>query len=173
MKKILIVLWMFSAMVLVACPSSDPGLPTIQAIPDNKAKMNPSNVEPIQLVKGLSSKTLLLGEGSVAEAGSIAIVHYTGWLYDSEAKYNRGAQFDSSVDRGDEFRFRVGAGRVIRGWDQGVAGMRVGEVRELTVASEMAYGERGAGDVIPPGATLIFVVELLGIEGATVGPEAN
>ena len=169
MKKILIVLWMFSAMVLVGCPSSDPSLPTIQAIPDNKAEMNPLNVESIQLVKGLSSKTLLLGEGSVAEAGSIAIVHYTGWLYDSEAKYNRGVQFDSSVDRGVEFRFPVGAGRVISGWDQGVVGMRVGEVRELTIAPEMAYGERGAGDVIPSGATLIFIVELLGLEDGGTG----
>ena len=87
-------------------------------------------------------------------------MHYTGWLYDASAENNRGDKFDSSKDRGQHFQFPLGAGRVIKGWDQGVAGMAIGEVRELTIAPEMAYGDRGAGNVIPPGATLVFEVEL-------------
>jgi FKBP-type peptidyl-prolyl cis-trans isomerase FkpA len=92
-------------------------------------------------------------------------VHYTGWLYDAEAENFRGAKFDSSVDRDQHFEFPLGAGRVIKGWDQGVAGMQIGETRELTIAPEMGYGERGAGALIPPGATLVFVVELADLRG--------
>ena len=92
-------------------------------------------------------------------------MHYTGWLYDEGAEGNRGDKFDSSVDRGQKFQFTLGAGQVIKGWDQGVAGMLIGEKRELTLAPEMGYGDRGAGNVIPPGATLIFEVELFGAEG--------
>ena len=105
------------------------------------------------------------GEGAMAEVGHTAVVHYTGWLYDENAENFRGEKFDSSIDRGAHFRFPLGAGRVIQGWDQGVVGMQIGEVRELTIAPEMGYGDRGAGAVIPPGATLIFVVELADIEG--------
>ena len=138
---------------------------TIQAIPDNKADIDPSTIAPVEIAPGLSSKTLLQGDGPVAEIGHTAVVHYTGWLFEETAENNRGDKFDSSVDRGAHFRFPLGAGRVIRGWDEGVVGMQVGEVRELTIAPEMGYGERGAGDVIPPGATLVFVVELAGLEG--------
>lgn len=114
---------------------------------------------------GLTARILEQGSGQEATPGQTAVVHYTGWLYDPEAPDNRGEKFDSSVDRGQHFRFPLGGGRVIAGWDRGVAGMKIGEVRELTIAPELAYGERGAGDAIPPGATLVFEVELAGLEG--------
>ena len=91
-------------------------------------------------------------------------MHYTGWLYDESAADNRGEKFDSSVDRGQKFQFTLGEGRVIKGWDEGVKGMMIGETRELTIPPEMGYGERGAGGVIPPGATLVFEVELFNAE---------
>lgn len=118
-----------------------------------------------EIAPGLTMRILREGDGDVAEAGDIAVVHYTGWLYDPATENNRGEKFDSSIDRGQHFRFPLGARRVIAGWDQGVAGMRVGEIRELTIAPEMAYGERGAGNVIPPNATLVFEVELADLEG--------
>lgn len=121
--------------------------------------------EPVELEPGLTMRVLNEGSGETAEPGQTAVVHYTGWLYDPEAPDNRGQKFDSSVDRGQHFEFPLGAGAVIAGWDRGVAGMQVGEVRELTIAPELAYGERGAGGVIPPGATLVFEVELADVVG--------
>lgn len=103
------------------------------------------------------------GSGAVANAGDEISVHYTGWLYDENAADRRGAKFDSSLDRGEPFVFMLGAGRVIRGWDDGVAGMRVGGKRELLIPADMGYGTKGAGGVIPPGASLVFEVELLDI----------
>jgi FKBP-type peptidyl-prolyl cis-trans isomerase FkpA len=117
--------------------------------------------EPTEIVPGLTMRVLEAGSGATAEAGQTAVVHYTGWLYDRQASDNRGEKFDSSVDRGQPFEFTLGAGDVISGWDQGVLGMQPGELRELRIAPELAYGQRGAGDVIPPGATLIFEVELI------------
>lgn len=102
-----------------------------------------------------------VGDGAEAKAGQNVSVHYTGWLYDTNAPENRGKKFDSSVDRGEPFAFDLGAGRVIKGWDEGVAGMKVGGKRILTIPSEMGYGASGAGGVIPPNATLVFEVELL------------
>ncbi len=96
------------------------------------------------------------GEGDEAVSGKTITVHYTGWLTD-------GTKFDSSKDRNDPFQFRLGAGMVIRGWDEGFAGMKVGGTRKLTIPPEMGYGARGAGGVIPPNATLVFEVELLGV----------
>ncbi|MBM3568891.1 MAG: FKBP-type peptidyl-prolyl cis-trans isomerase [Alphaproteobacteria bacterium] len=101
-----------------------------------------------------------IGEGASPRAGQTAIVHYTGWLYDGEAK---GRKFDSSVDRGQPFDFPLGRGQVIRGWDEGVATMRVGGKRTLIIPPALGYGARGAGGVIPPNATLLFEVELLGL----------
>lgn len=107
---------------------------------------------------------VVLGDGDEATAGANVQVHYTGWLYAPEIENRRGDKFDSSLDRGDPFVFPLGAGRVIRGWDEGVAGMRVGGKRILIIPADMAYGDRGAGAVIPPGATLVFEVELLGVD---------
>jgi len=103
------------------------------------------------------------GSGDAATAGDSVSVHYTGWLFDPTAADNRGSKFDSSRDRGAPFSFPLGARRVIAGWDQGVEGMQVGELRELIIPPTLGYGDRGAGGVIPPGATLYFEVELLAI----------
>ncbi len=119
--------------------------------------------EVFEITTGLTARILRSGDGQVAKAGDTVVVHYTGWLYDESAENNRGAKFDSSVDRGQHFDFSLGAGQVIQGWDQGVEGMAIGEVRELVIAPDMGYGERGAGNVIPPGATLVFEVELFGV----------
>ena len=103
------------------------------------------------------------GAGPAVKAGQTAVVHYTGWLYMEDAPDQKGRKFDSSVDRGDPFSFPVGGGQVIQGWDQGVAGMQAGGQRRLVIPAELGYGARGAGGVIPPNATLVFDVELLGI----------
>ncbi|PTN12819.1 FKBP-type peptidyl-prolyl cis-trans isomerase [Nitrosomonas aestuarii] len=105
-----------------------------------------------------------VGEGEEAGIGKTVNVHYTGWLYDESAPDNKGRKFDSSHDRKAHFSFMLGAGKVIKGWDQGVRGMKVGGERTLIIPSSMAYGSRGAGRVIPPNATLIFDVELLGLQ---------
>lgn len=106
---------------------------------------------------------LVTGEGPMAMSGKPVSVHYTGWLFDAAAEENKGRKFDSSRDRGEPFEFQLGAGQVIQGWDRGVAGMRVGGQRRLVLPPEFAYGARGAGGVIPPNATLVFDVELLGV----------
>jgi FKBP-type peptidyl-prolyl cis-trans isomerase FkpA len=105
---------------------------------------------------GLVYEDLTEGQGDTASAGQRVSVHYTGWLTD-------GTKFDSSKDRNDPFDFPLGAGHVIRGWDEGVQGMKVGGVRKLTIPPQLGYGARGAGGVIPPNATLVFEVELLNI----------
>jgi FKBP-type peptidyl-prolyl cis-trans isomerase len=105
----------------------------------------------------LICEDITVGEGNEAAAGNTVVVHYTGWLTD-------GSKFDSSVDRNDPFSFRLGAGMVIRGWDEGVAGMKIGGKRKLTIPPEMGYGAHGAGGVIPPNATLVFEVELLDVK---------
>jgi len=105
------------------------------------------------------------GTGAEAVAGKVVIVHYTGWLYDPSVPDGHGKKFDSSVDRGQPFDFPLGGGRVIKGWDEGVAGMKVGGKRTLVIPPAMGYGARGAGGVIPPNATLVFDVELLEVKG--------
>lgn len=105
-----------------------------------------------------------IGDGAEAKAGQQVTVHYTGWLYDPKATNFHGKKFDSSHDRATPFNFPLGAHSVIQGWDQGVAGMRVGGKRTLIIPSNLAYGKRGAGGVIPPNATLVFDVELLAVK---------
>lgn len=109
---------------------------------------------------GLQYEDTLPGTGQEAVSGQKVTVHYTGWLFNDGVQ---GAKFDSSKDRGDPFVFSLGAGMVIRGWDEGVAGMKVGGARTLIIPAELGYGARGAGGVIPPNATLKFDVELLGV----------
>ena len=119
----------------------------------NEVKMDALTTTP----SGLQYRDLTVGEGAAASQGDTAVVHYTGWLLD-------GTKFDSSVDRGTPFEFPLGAGRVIGGWDEGVGSMNVGGKRELIIPPDLAYGDRGAGGVIPPGATLKFEVELLDLK---------
>ena len=102
-------------------------------------------------------------QGTGAEAKGAVRVHYTGWLQDSSKSDGKGRKFDSSLDRGTPFEFQLGAGQVIRGWDEGVAGMKVGGKRTLIIPPELGYGARGAGGVIPPNATLVFDVELVSV----------
>jgi FKBP-type peptidyl-prolyl cis-trans isomerase FkpA len=117
--------------------------------------------------EGLTITELAAGEGAPIAAGSKAVVHYTGWLYESGASDHKGRKFDSSVDRGEPFSFTIGAGEVIQGWDLGVTGMKKGGKRRLVIPAALGYGDQGAGGVIPPGATLVFDVELLDIVSAT------
>ena len=109
---------------------------------------------------GLQYEDTVLGTGAIAKAGQAVSVHYTGWLYTDGVQ---GEKFDSSKDRGQPFDFPLDAGHVIKGWDQGVQGMKIGGVRTLVIPAALGYGARGAGGVIPPNATLIFEVELLGV----------
>lgn len=113
---------------------------------------------------GLQSTDVKVGDGAEATAGKMVSVHYTGWLYDENAADKHGTKFDSSPDRGQPFQFPLGGGRVIKGWDEGVQGMKIGGQRTLVIPPEMGYGARGAGGVIPPNATLVFDVELLGVQ---------
>jgi len=114
----------------------------------------------ITTVSGLQYEDTTPGTGAEAQAGQQVKVHYTGWLYQNGVK---GAKFDSSKDRNDPFQFGLGRGQVIRGWDEGVQGMKVGGTRVLVIPPQLGYGARGAGGVIPPDATLLFEVELLAV----------
>jgi len=121
----------------------------------------------IKLEKNITSliiKDTVLGNGRQAEKGLAVTVHYTGWLYDPNQKDGKGKKFDSSLDRNDPFVFNLGGGQVIRGWDDGVDGMKIHGKRTLIIPPDMGYGSRGAGGVIPPNAILIFDVELLGVK---------
>ena len=143
--------WILGILLVAACQQSGQENMTSTALPSG-------------VVTELVLEDVVVGDGGEATAGANVTVHYTGWLYAPESPDKRGAKFDSSVDRGQPFQFPIGAGRVIRGWDEGVAGMRVGGKRVLIIPAELGYGARGAGDVIPPNATLVFEVELLGID---------
>ena len=121
----------------------------------------------MKLEKNITSliiKDTVIGNGRQAEKGLAVTVHYTGWLYDPNQKDGKGKKFDSSLDRNDPFVFNLGGGQVIRGWDDGVDGMKIHGKRTLIIPPDMGYGSRGAGGVIPPNATLIFDVELLGVK---------
>ena len=116
----------------------------------------------ITTASGLQYEDTHTGDGDTATAGQYVTVHYTGWLRENGEK---GEKFDSSLDRNDPFEFGLGQGMVIQGWDEGVQGMKIGGKRSLIIPPELGYGARGAGGVIPPNATLLFEVELLGVEG--------
>ena len=111
---------------------------------------------------GLQITDTKVGTGASPKTGQTCVMHYTGWLYQDGKK---GAKFDSSLDRGEPFAFAIGTGQVIKGWDEGVATMKVGGKRTLVIPPHLGYGARGAGGVIPPNATLLFEVELLGVKG--------
>ncbi|MGB6354082.1 MAG: FKBP-type peptidyl-prolyl cis-trans isomerase [Steroidobacteraceae bacterium] len=119
---------------------------------------------PASGVEAMQSMQLKAGAGDGITAGKIAVVQYTGWLYEASAQDHKGKQFDSSRTGGQPFRFPLGTGQVIKGWDQGVIGMKVGESRRLVIPADLAYGDAGAGGVIPPGATLVFDIDLIAIE---------
>ena len=129
-----------------------------------EAPSPPTGAPAVAGVAELQAKDLIPGDGVEAVAGAQVTVHYTGWLYDPAQPEAKGRKFDSSRDAGQPFSFKLGARQVIAGWDQGVQGMKLGGQRELVIPAALAYGERGAGGVIPPGATLVFDVELLAVE---------
>jgi FKBP-type peptidyl-prolyl cis-trans isomerase FkpA len=136
---------------------------TVQAQTPSKASP-PTSSKTDAMVTDLKKTDVKQGTGAEAINGKPVLVHYTGWLYDPSKPDQKGAKFDSSRDRGVPFGFIIGAGRVIKGWDEGVAGMKVGGQRTLIIPPAMAYGERGAGGVIPPNATLMFDVELIEVK---------
>jgi len=121
-------------------------------------------VAPANQVVALEVTELVVGQGAAATPGSKVSVHYTGWMYDRTRPEKKGTEFDSSRKSGQPFTFVLGQKQVIAGWDQGVTGMKAGGQRRLVIPSALAYGDRGAGGVIPPGATLVFDVELLGVQ---------
>jgi len=155
-----------AVLALVACGKRDePGAGTTASAPANA----PDTAATPATTTATGTETMPMqqtdlapGNGAEIKSGQSALVHYTGWLYDAAAPDNKGKQFDSSVGR-EPFEFPLGAGAVIQGWDKGVVGMKVGGKRQLVIPPEMGYGNRGAGGVIPPGATLLFDVELVEI----------
>ena len=144
------------ALALVApCTATAEGAATSAEQGQSKLNATPENLQTIDVRQG---------SGAEATVGHTVVVHYTGWLYDPSKPDAHGAKFDSSRDRAAPFSFPLGAGRVIKGWDQGVAGMKVGGQRTLVIPPQLGYGARGAGGVIPPNATLIFDVELVDVK---------
>ncbi len=157
-RTALLPLLLCAGIVLTAC--SEQGTPPATAsAPSTPTQSTETSNVSSTLIKNDSK----VGTGAEAVAGHQVTVHYTGWLYDEKAPDHKGRKFDSSRDRGEPFTFDLGAGMVIRGWDQGVAGMKVGGQRTLVIPPQLGYGARGAGGVIPPNATLVFDVELLGV----------
>lgn len=148
-----IALVLLSSLVTAACGGGAPAAPGGASAPAAAAD-----------VTALAKDDRTVGTGAEARPGMMVSVHYTGWLYDPAAADKRGKKFDSSKDRGEPFEFQLGKGDVIAGWDEGVAGMKIGGTRVLTIPSNMGYGARGAGADIPPNAALVFEVELLGVK---------
>ncbi len=166
MNAIRLAIWLGITVALSACGGSgtDENAPAALESSTKSPASKVVAIEATEIVPGLSMRRLRDGTGMAAEPGHTVFVHYTGWLYDQSAENHRGNKFDSSVDRGQPFSFPLGGGRVIRGWDEGVAGMKVGGKRVLVIPPEMGYGASGAGGAIPPNATLLFEVELLEIK---------
>ena len=136
------------------------GLLAVVALLGVSSMSEAADVKTVSTPSGLQYQDVAVGSGTEAVKGKQVKVHYTGWL---DEKGVKGKKFDSSVDRGDPFEFPLGAGMVIKGWDEGVQGMKVGGKRTLIIPADLGYGARGAGGAIPPNATLIFDVELLGV----------
>ena len=157
MKNILALTVMF--FLLLSCRGKETRMPEEMPKHEQKQKEQPKPPAPLEVTtsSGLKYIDLVEGKGASPKKGNTAVVHYTGWL-ENEKK------FDSSVDRGEPFQFVLGVGQVIKGWDEGVASMKVGGKRKLIIPSQLGYGARGAGGAIPPNATLIFEVELLQIK---------
>jgi FKBP-type peptidyl-prolyl cis-trans isomerase FkpA len=152
MKAIPVLAMCLAALLVGACGKKEEGA---KSAPAAAAVAPPTALQKTDIVKGT-------GEG--ISLGQVAVVHYTGWLFDPAAPDQKGKKFDSSRDRGEPFPFTIGAGEVIRGWDEGVQGMQRGGQRRLVIPADLAYGDRGAGGLIPPGAALVFDVELLDIK---------
>lgn len=161
-KKVLPVLTLSFALALASCTKKEEAAPQADAA-KQQAQTNPGSGNPPAIVTppggamDLKIEDIKTGTGPEAQANKKVTVHYTGWL-------TNGTKFDSSVDRNQPFQFILNAGQVIQGWDKGVAGMKVGGKRKLTIPPQLGYGARGAGNVIPPDATLVFDVELLKVE---------
>src|SRR5689334_15291666 len=145
-----------------AAPAADANAPAADS--GTAATSAPSSSDNTAAPMTLQSTDIKVGTGPAIKAGQTAVVHYTGWLYSESAPEKKGQKFDSSKDRGMPFDFPLGGGQVIQGWDKGVVGMQVGGQRRLVIPPDMGYGSAGAGGVIPPNATLVFDVELLGIK---------
>lgn len=157
-RSLLATLWLGLALPAMAQETAAPAAPAAPIAPESVLQV--TDVVP--------------GIGDAALPGMILVVHYTGWLHDPAAPDQRGKQFDSSRERGQPFSFPLGAGRVIKGWDQGVPGMKVGGVRRIVIPPSLAYGERNVGNgLIPPHSTLMFDVELLAVETITLTPQAE
>ena len=154
MKRLNIFLACVFAISLNACKAES----TATSTQETSAMTSSSNLTELQ------KNDTVVGTGREAEPGFNVTVHYTGWLYDAAKADHKGEKFDSSVDRKEPFKFDLGAGQVIQGWDEGFAGMKIGGKRTLVIPPEMGYGARGAGGVIPPNATLIFDVQLLDVK---------
>ncbi|HKB60287.1 MAG TPA: FKBP-type peptidyl-prolyl cis-trans isomerase [Gallionellaceae bacterium] len=154
---------LLSAGLLLSACSEEGTPPATSSAASTSAQSTPTQSTENSNVTELIKKDIKVGTGAEAVAGKQVTVHYTGWLYDEKAPDHKGAKFDSSRDRGEPFVFGLGQGMVIKGWDEGVAGMKVGGQRTLIIPPQLGYGARGAGGVIPPNATLVFDVELLGV----------
>jgi len=154
---------LFATMLVAACATADAQSPPTP--PEKSPSASSTTVSKFGAnVNELKIVDQKPGTGAEAVSGKAVVVHYTGWLYDPAAADGHGAKFDSSLDRNVPFGFILGGGKVIKGWDEGVVGMKVGGKRTLVIPPAKAYGERGAGGVIPPNATLLFDVELLAVE---------
>jgi FKBP-type peptidyl-prolyl cis-trans isomerase len=159
MKKYIYPFILFFSFILIGFSAENKE----QITQDSTVPSNTIKTTRTSIVSGLSIRILKRGDGASAQVGNKVKVHYTGWIYNSDSKSDfHGKKFDSSHDRGIPFEFKLGEGRVIRGWDLGVVGMQIGEVRELLIAPNMGYGNRAVGNLIPPKSTLVFEVELLG-----------
>jgi len=159
LKRTILLLLVLGLALTLATGCQQPQVPPVEPSvqPEAPAPTEEQPAPTAEDVTELKIEDIKVGNGAEAKSGNLVTVHYTGWLTD-------GTKFDSSLDSGQPFQFPLGAGRVISGWDEGVAGMKVGGKRKLTIPPDMAYGEQGSPPVIPPNATLVFEVELLGVE---------